>query len=191
VRIPNGDNWTELQNQYENGTQPLPTMGLNPKSNQCINFKGDQCTSPSRQVFQHDNYISEPIDEAVIEQVEYGNHPLVKNKQIAEQEGNKRCTQEEHIKWQKDNSSDGRKSRKDQTTAKHNRLGKPLQKGVHPASQPSHSTEEPLTDNTPNNPDHAPNHEDNIWNINTEILDTSTNTEQKIIPGNLDKAIFT
>jgi RNase H-like domain found in reverse transcriptase/Reverse transcriptase (RNA-dependent DNA polymerase) len=210
VRIPNGNSWTELQNQYGKGTQPPPTMGLNYKSNQCINFKGDQCVSPVRQVFQHDNCTSEPIDEALIGQAEYKNHPSVKDEHIAEQaeenpqeqetlktqhpltqEGNKRRTREERFKWQEDNGLDGRKSRKDRTTAKHKRLGRPLQKGVHPPSQPSPSTEVPLTDDMLNNPDLTPNHKDNIWNINTEALDTSTNTEQKILPGNLDKATFT
>jgi hypothetical protein len=42
-----------------------------------------------------------------------------------------------------------------------------------------------------NNPDPAPDHKDNIWTINTEVQNSDSSTEQKILPGNLDKAVFT
>ena len=74
------------------------------------NLKGDHCAPPSRQVYQHDSSINEPVDETAIEQAEHGEQPLDKEEQEREiekgqetpkiqhpltQEGNKRCTQEE------------------------------------------------------------------------------------------------
>jgi hypothetical protein len=47
------------------------------------------------------------------------------------------------------------------------------------------------TCNLPNNPDSKPNHKDNIWNINSKEQNIDVGTEQKILPGNLEKAVFT
>jgi hypothetical protein len=74
---------------------------------------------------------------------------------------------------------------------KHKRLGKLPRKETQPIFQSCSPTETPPTNNIPNSPDPKPNHQSNIWNINTEEQDTDTSTEQKILPGNLDKAVFT
>jgi hypothetical protein len=58
-----------------------------------------------------------------------------------------------------------------------------LRKEVQPASQPP-------TD-TSNNPDPTPDHEDNIWNIDIKAQNIDLSTELRILPGNLDKAVFT
>jgi hypothetical protein len=157
-----------------------------------------------RQVSHHDNFIGELVDEAKTKQTEHkakgleehveqqpkkqetlqSQHPLT-------QEGNRRCTKEDCIKWQVANSLNEMKSQKDWTLAKHKRLGKSLQKGAQPISQPFPSPEIPVTNNTPNNPNLKPSHKDNIWNINSEEQNIDTSTEQKILPGNLDKAVST
>jgi hypothetical protein len=109
-----------LQNQYqpEGRTQSLPPVNGNSSNNQRINSKGDHCASPVRQVFQHDNYISEPVDKAIIGQTEHESHSGIKAKHSEEQDKqkpkkletpqaqhpltqdrNKRHTKDKHAKW--------------------------------------------------------------------------------------------
>ena len=83
-----------------------------------------------------------------------------------------------------------KRSQADQTTAKHKRLGKPPQKNTQATPQPSFSTKIPLTNNISDSPDPRPN-KDNIFNITPEEYDANAGTEQKILPGNLDKTVFT
>lgn len=177
VRIPKGDSWTELKNQHHSGeeTRPLLSGDFNPNINQRINFKGDHCAPPSRQVpcdesdgelvdvvkheiaplpmggqgpdigkrtssmgdhgapplrqvSQPDNSINELVDEAMIEQTERGDHTIDGGEQEEEdssgcetpriqhpltQEGNRRRTREERIKWREANGYKGKKSRTD------------------------------------------------------------------------------
>lgn len=159
VKIPKGDNWTELKNQYHNkwSIKPLLLTDLDPNTNQHTNFQGDCCASPSRQVPYNKNN-SELADVAESEtallptleqhpdtekcinlkgdycappsmqQMEHENHSLTNGGQEEEdseeqkspkiqhmltQEGNKICTQEEHLKWQEANALKRKKSRTD------------------------------------------------------------------------------
>jgi hypothetical protein len=84
-----------------------------------------------------------------------------------------------------------KRSQTDRASARCKRLGKPLQKKAQPTPQPPSSTEIPLTNNISNSPDPKPNHETNIWNISSQEQDINAGTEQKILAGNLDKAVFT
>jgi hypothetical protein len=183
VKIPKDGDWVVLQNQYpcgrSIGTILLTSQDSN--TNQRTNLKGDHCAPPSRQVYQHDSSINEPVDETAIEQAEHGKQPSDnEEKEIAKgqetpkiqhpltQEGNKRRTREERTKWWEANSLKRKKTRTDRGIAKRNRLGRPLQ-----------------------NPDPTPDHKDNIWIINTEVQNSDSSTEQKILPGNLNKTVFT
>jgi hypothetical protein len=122
ITIPKGNNWTTLQNQHqsEGRTQPLLPVNGNPNNNQHINFKGDHCASPMRQV-SHNKQSSEPVNVATshtdlptIEDQDIKNtltskeitipppgeqdnhseaqHPLT-------QDGNKRCTMDKCARW--------------------------------------------------------------------------------------------
>jgi hypothetical protein len=207
VKIPKDGDWVVLRNQYRCGrsieTILLTSQDLN--INQRTNFKGDHCAPPSRQVYQHDSSINEPVDETAIEQAEHGEQPSDNKEQEGEipkgqetpkiqhpltQEGNKRCTWEEQTKGQEVNGLKRKKTQTDRGIAKGNRLGGPLQKGVQPTSQPFPSAATLPTD-MPNNPDPTPDHKGNIWTINTEVQNSNFSTEQKILPGNLNKAVFT
>ena len=207
VKIPKDGDWVVLRNQYpcekHTETTLLTSQDLNTEKR--TNLKGDHCAPPSRQVFQSNKSTNELVDKAVIEQAEQGNYPPDSREQEEEnsesleapkiqhpltQEGNKRRTQEERIRWQEANDPEGKKSQTDRTIAKCKRLGKPLQKGVQPTSQSSPPTAIPSAD-TFNNPDPAPDHKSNIWNIDTKTQNIDHGTEQKIIPGNLNKEVFT
>jgi hypothetical protein len=132
VKIPKGSNSVQLTNQH-------PQKGGTSLPKQCTNFKGDHCTTPSRQVSHHDNFIGELVDEAKTEQTEHKAKGLeehveqqpkkqetIQSQHPLTQEGNRRCTKEEHTKWQVANSLNEMKSQKDRTLAKHKRLGKSL-----------------------------------------------------------------
>jgi hypothetical protein len=107
VRIPKKDNWIELKNQYYCGkkeqshhltknhhvfpsSKAAPTLitGQHLDTKMCTNLKGDHCAPPSRQVFQHINNISEPVDETIIEQAKH------ETQEPFTLTGNKRCAQE-------------------------------------------------------------------------------------------------
>lgn len=99
--------------------EPKPTRGRDILLKQCTKFKGDHCMSPLRQVFQLDDPIGEPVDEATMRQMEHGTeqkfgkqetpqdqHPLI-------QDGSKRCTKKECAQcaeWQVANGWNERKS---------------------------------------------------------------------------------
>ncbi|KAF8221482.1 hypothetical protein L208DRAFT_1531951 [Tricholoma matsutake] len=106
------------------------------------------------------------------------------------QDGNKRCTKVEHAQWQVANGLHEGRSQAECASAKRKRLGKSLQKDKRLTAQLSSSTEIPLTNNIPNSPDPKPS-EGNIWNISSEEHDINTGTEQKILSGDRDKAVFT
>ena len=48
-----------------------------------------------------------------------------------------------------------------------------------------------LPTNMSNNPDPEPDHKGNVWNIDIKTQNTDPGIEQKIIPGNLNKEVFT
>ena len=130
VKIPKDGDWVVLRNQYpcekHTETTLLTSQDLNTEKR--TNLKGDHCAPPSRQVFQSNKSTNELVDKAVIEQAEQGNYPSDSRGQEEEnsesleapkiqhpltQEGNKRRTQEERIRWREANGPEGKKSRTD------------------------------------------------------------------------------
>jgi hypothetical protein len=126
VKIPKGDDWTELENQYysKKSTKPLLLMDLDPNMNQRINFQGDHCVPPSNKTAllpmfgQHldpEKCINLKGDHCAppsrqVSQQDNGINELVDEvvtkqaeQQPLTQEGNKRCTQEECSKWREPN----------------------------------------------------------------------------------------
>jgi hypothetical protein len=85
VRIPSGNNWTELQNLYQDKkeTQLVPLTVANADKKQCSDIKGDQYASSSRQV-SHNKHTREPVDPA-------GKHTAPPQVMDAH-EDNKQCT---------------------------------------------------------------------------------------------------
>jgi hypothetical protein len=106
VKIPKGSDSVQLTNQH-------PQKGGTSLPKQRTNFKGDHCTTPLRQVSHHDNFIGELVDEAKTKQTEHKANSLeehveqqpkkqetLQSQHPLTQEGNRRCTKEEHTRWQ-------------------------------------------------------------------------------------------
>jgi hypothetical protein len=81
IKIPKGNSWVILQNwhQPKGTTQSLLPVNSNSSNNQHINFKGDHCTSPTRQVLPNIQS-SEPVDVAI----SHAAQPIVENHNIKE-----------------------------------------------------------------------------------------------------------
>jgi hypothetical protein len=188
-QVSHNQNNSEPVDVAESKTALLPPLGQVPDMGKHINLKGDHCTPPSRQVFQPNKSINELVDEAVIEQAGRGNHPPDSGVQEEENSESQKAPKIQHPLTQEGNKR-WKKSRTDQTIEKCKRLGKPLQKGVQPTSQPSPPTATPPADMV-NNPDPTPDHNGNVWNIDIKTQNIDPSTEQKIISGNLNNEVFT